>query len=277
MNHRLNALTVFALSSLIIHSPALAQTGAAQPGVAQSGDTRPARRIMLGGGIQTVATYPGASGNKAAFLPFVDTWREGGQFPVESPDEANGFAVLGQRGGTAFGPAISFADQRAADAVPGLAAVGFGVEAGAFAETWLAPPLRLRAELRHGIGAHRALTGDIAADFAWRQGPGESAVATFGPRLRWGSAKFNRAYFAVPAAAPGTAPVGTFAPYDPGSGIYAAGVNAGLRLPLGSTFGLYGYAGYDRLIGTAADSPVVRAGSRDQYSAGLALTYRFTI
>ena len=93
---------------------------------------------------------------------------------------------------------------------------------------------------------------------------------TAGPRLRWGSAKYNRTYFGV--AGPG---IPGYAPYDPDSGIYAVGAVAGLRLPLGRTLGLYGYVGYDRLTGKAAHSPIVAAGSRDQFSGGVALTYRF--
>jgi MipA family protein len=231
----------------------------------------PDRRIMIGTGVQTVPRYAGADGNQAAFLPLFDTWREGELIPVESPDEAFGSALLGSRSGTAIGPAIGFAEGRAADDIPGLPKIGFGIEAGVFAQTFPIPQLRLRAELRQGIGGHKALTGDLAADVVIRGGPGESAVATIGPRLRWGSAKYTRAYFGVPSPAP------VFTAYEPGGGIYAVGAVAGLRLPLGRTFGLYGYLGYDRLTGDAANSPIVLAGSRDQYSAGLALTYRFTI
>ena len=40
---------------------------------------------------------------------------------------------------------------------------------------------------------------------------------------------------------------------------------------------LYGDAGYRRLVGDAADSPIVkRAGSENQFTAGLGLTYRFS-
>jgi outer membrane protein len=153
--------------------------------------------------------------------------------------------------------------------LPGLAEVEFGVEVGAFAEIWPVKPLRLRAELRQGIGAHSALTGDLAADLVWRRG-NEGAIFTAGPRLRWGSAKYNRAYFGV--TEPGTA---TLAPFDPGPGVYAIGVIAGLRLPLGRTWGVYSFVGYDRLTGRAADSPVVAAGNPNQFSCGMALTYRF--
>ena len=92
-------------------------------------------------------------------------------------------------------------------------------------------------------------------------------------RVRWGSAKYNRAYFGV--AAPGLGPV--LPAYQPGSGIYAVGAVAGIHLPVGQRLGLFSYAGYDRLTGAAARSPIVKAGSQDQFSAGLALTYRFSI
>ena len=227
---------------------------------------------MVGAGSQAVPSYPGADDTRITFLPLVDTWREGGPMAVESPDEAFGFALLGERGHTSIGPALGFAPTRSAESIPGLAKVGFGIEAGAFAETYLGSALRLRGEVLQGIGAHRALTGNLSADYVWRQG-NEGPIVTIGPRVRWGSAKYNRTYFGVP----GPSPVPTFAAYEPGSGIYAIGALAGLRLPLGRTFGLYGYAGYDRLTGPASDSPIVQAGSRDQFSGGLALTYRFSI
>lgn len=227
---------------------------------------------MVGAGVQTIPAFPGAGENRITFLPLVDTWREGEARPVESPDESIAFAVIGSSAdGFALGPAVTFAPTRSAGDLPGLAKVGFGVEAGGFIDVWPARQLRLRAELRQGIGAHKALTGDLAADFVWRQGK-EGPILTLGPRLRWGSSKYNRAYFGVPIGAATTLPA-----YQPGGGIYAYGAAAGLRLPLGQRLGLYGYAGYDRLSGEAAASPIVSVGSRDQLSGGLALTYRFGI
>ena len=241
------------------------------PAEAQA-DESSGRKVMIGVGVQAKPRYPGADSSRIAFLPLVDVWRNGEPMTAESPDEAAGFALVGKRSGRfAAGPAIGFAPTRGANDIPGLPKVGFGVEAGGFAEVWPIAPLRLRAELRQGIGAHKALTGDLAADLVWRRG-NEGAMFTAGPRLRWGSGKYNRAYFGV--AAPGTA---ALVPYDPDAGIYAVGAAAGLRLPLGRVFGLYGYAGYDRLTRRAANSPIVTAVSPDQLSGGVALTYRFGI
>ena len=228
------------------------------------------RRVMVGAGIQSKPTYPGADSSRITFLPVVDVWRDGQPMVVESPDQSFGITLIGKRGGRfAAGPALGFAPTRSADDLPGLAKVGFGVEAGGFVEVWPMAPLRLRGELRQGIGAHKALTGDVSADLVLRQG-NEGAIFTAGPRLRWGSAKYNRTYFGVPA--PG---VGALTPFDPESGIYAIGAAAGLRLPLGRRFGVYSYVGYDRLTSKAADSPIVATGRADQFSGGVALTYKF--
>ena len=230
------------------------------------------RNVMIGTGVQWIPSFPGADSSRVTFLPLVDTWRAGEPMTPESPDEAFGFAVLGKRNqGVSVGPALTFAPTRSTDDLPGLPKVGFGMEAGVFADVWPLEPLRLRAELRQGIGAHKALTGDLAADFVWRDGK-EGTIVTAGPRVRWGSGKYNRAYFGV--ATPGA---GGFTAYEPGSGIYAVGATAGIRMPVSGIFGLYGYAGYDRLTGEAKDSPIVAAGKKDQFSAGLALTYRFRL
>jgi len=53
---------------------------------------------------------------------------------------------------------------------------------------------------------------------------------------------------------------------------------AGITYKLDRHWGLYGWAGYDRLINDAADSPIVRQfGSRDQFSGGVAIFYEFDI
>lgn len=230
------------------------------------------RNVMIGTGVQLIPAFPGADTTRVTFLPLVDTWRVGEATTPESPDEAFGFAVLGgQKSSFAVGPAFTFAAGRDAADLPGLPKLGSALEFGLFTDLWPHDALRLRAELRHGIGGHKALTGDLAADLVLREGK-EGPIATVGPRLRWGSTKYNRAYFGVPV--PGAS---GFTPYEPGSGLYAIGATAGLRLPISRVFGIYAYAGYDRLVDNAKDSPIVRAGQADQLSGGLALTYRFRL
>lgn len=257
----LTKLSGYALAALIAAS-----------GVNAHAQDQSARRVMIGAGIQTKPVFPGSGDNRLAFMPVLETWHEGEPMPVETPDESISIAVIGRRGAIAAGPSLSFAPQRAADELPGYSPVKFGVELGGFVEVYPIAPLRLRAELRQGIGAHRGLTGDLAADLVLRNGT-EGVVATLGPRLRWGSAKYNRAYFGTG----NPAPAGIIMPYEPGAGVYALGAVAGLHLPIDGSWGIFSYVGYDRLTGPAARSPIVKAGSKNQYSAGLALTYRFSL
>ena len=103
----------------------------------------------------------------------------------------------------------------------------------------------------------------------------DTYVLSIGPRARWSDDRYQRAYFGVtPAVAAATG----LPAYDPGGGFHAIGAVAGLTYQFDRNWGLYGYAGYDRLIGDAADSPIVRAfGSRDQFSAGIGLSYSFDV
>lgn len=229
-----------------------------------------ARQIMIGVGAQSQPSYPGSAEQALGVFPDFLTWQDGEPIPAKAPDQGGSFPLVGRTGGFAIGPVFTPAPQRSASDLPGMPAVKFGIEAGVFAETFVAAPLRLRAELRQGIGAHHARTGNLGADLVLR-GRNKGFIATIGPRLRWGDAKYNQAYFGV------TTPVPGYAAYQPGSGIYAVGAVAGVHMPLGRAWGLFGYAGFDRLSGDAARSPIVTNGSRNQGSAGLALTYRFSI
>ena len=66
--------------------------------------------------------------------------------------------------------------------------------------------------------------------------------------------------------------------YRPGSGIYAVAVASGFTYALNERWGLFGFARYERLVGDAAKSPIVREfGSRNQLSGGIGLNYTFTI
>ncbi|MGQ0661650.1 MipA/OmpV family protein, partial [Sphingosinicella sp.] len=126
--------------------------------------------------------------------------------------------------------------------------------------------------LRQGIGGHEGLVGDIAADLILRDG--DNTIFSIGPRVRWGDNDFHDAYFAVPFAIPAIPGGG----YDPGSGFYAVGARAGYTQRIGRNWGLYAFAAYDRLIGDAADSPIVRQlGSRGQLSGGLGLFIEFNV
>ena len=66
--------------------------------------------------------------------------------------------------------------------------------------------------------------------------------------------------------------------YQPGGGLHAVALASGLTYQFNRRFGTFGFARYERLVGNAAKSPIVRQfGSRDQFSAGAGLSYTFIL
>lgn len=243
---------------------------------AQDGE-KPRKRDLLvtvGGGAQAYPRFPGSDDLKLSPLPIFDWRKEGEPISFEAPDEGIGFALIGEEGGFQMGPAVRLQGKRKERHV-GAAVddVGFTVEAGAFAQAYLSPSFRMRLEARRGLGGHEGWVGDLGADFVARNE--DRTIFSVGPRLRFSNARYQRAYFGVtPAVAARTG----VAVHTPGSGLHAVGAVAGLTHHFDESWGLYGYAGYDRLVGDAADSPIVRRfGSRSQPSVGLGLTYTFKV
>ena len=240
-----------------------------EPAIAQ--DDEEPRRTRIALGAQLVPSYPGS--DSIAVRPLVDVSRARGDepFAFEAPDESFGFSLLTENG-FAFGPSIGFEGSRTAkDVGADLPKVSFSVEAGAFAQYAFSESFRARMEVRKGLSGHKGWISNIGADFIARDK--DEWLFSIGPRLTIADRKYHRAYFSV---APEDSIASGLPAYSAGGGILAAGATAGFLRQLNPRWGLYSYAKYDRLVGDAADSPIVRQhGSRNQFSGGLALTYTF--
>jgi outer membrane scaffolding protein for murein synthesis (MipA/OmpV family) len=250
----------------------LASTAAA-PAFAQDEAPR-GRTVTLGIGAQTYPKYPGADSNGIAPFPIFGLRRPGEPIVFQSADDAGGFGFLGQDSVVNFGPAVRFQGKRDEDDVgAAVGDVGFTVEVGGFVDIKPSRNFRIRAELRRGLGGHRAWIGSLGADLIARDD--QNYIFSIGPRVRWADNRYHDRYFGVTPAVAGTTGL---AALDPDGGIYAIGGLANFTHRLGRNWGLQAYAGYDRLVRDAADSPIVRGfGSRDQFSGGAGLWIEFDV
>ncbi|MFV0624097.1 MipA/OmpV family protein [Sphingomonas sp. ac-8] len=242
---------------------------AALPAFAQEGDDT--RRWRIGLGPQLVPSYPGADRTSVRPLIDIDRVRGDAPFAFEAPDESAGFPLL-RDDRFSFGPAVGFEGRRRSRDAGGVGRVGRTVELGGFVQVQPIEPLRLRAELRQGIGGHEGLVANLGADYLLRDA--DRWLFSAGPRVTLANRRYHRAYFGVTpdGAARSGLPV-----YDVDGGVQAVGGTVGLLRQFSPRWGMFGYAKYDRLTGDAARSPIVRSfGDRNQLSAGIALTYSFT-
>lgn len=230
-------------------------------------------RVRVGLGAQIQPKYYGGDGTEVGPLWDLDFARGDDEFRFEAPDDGFDIAVV-SNDSFAFGPVLNFQRGRKnSDVGAAVGKVKSTIEAGAFVQAYATKAVRIRGELRQGIGGHEGLVGDIGADFIARDG--DNYVFSIGPRILFSDKKFQRAFFEVtPAAALATGlPV-----YRPDGGMHAVAATSGLSYQFNKDFGLFGFARYERLVGDAGKSPVVRAlGSRNQASAGIGLSYTFNV
>lgn len=230
-------------------------------------------RVRVGLGAQLQPEFKGADNSEIAPLWDVDIARGSKPFRFEAPDDSFGIRLIS---GEAFsaGPAANIESSRKnSDVGAPVGKVPTTFEAGAFAQYEMGENFRLRGEVLKGIGGHRGLVSSLGADYIARDG--DRYVFSVGPRVLLSDGRYQRAYFGVdPDAALATGlPV-----YRPDAGVHAVALTSGLSYQFSPRFGLFGFGRYERLVGDAAKSPIIRElGSRNQLSGGLGLSYTFTV
>ncbi len=130
------------------------------------------------------------------------------------------------------------------------------------------------ADLRYGVAGHQSFVGELGADVLLH--PSDRLTLSAGPRIFLGGDKYARTYFGV-SEAEAAASDGRFTAYDINGGVTRAGVELGAQYDLNEDWGVVGAVTYDRLVGDAADSPVVEQGDRDQYGLRVGVTRRITL
>ncbi|HEX8262578.1 MAG TPA: MipA/OmpV family protein [Allosphingosinicella sp.] len=232
---------------------------------------KPRRIVRVAVGPEIVPDHVGADGTKFSPYVNVDLKREGKEFEFEAPDESFGFGLI-DLGPFEFGPALNLESTRRPSRFPvPVDKVPMTVEAGAFAQLYLAKSFRVRGELRKGLGGHDGWISHLSADFVTRRG--DDYVFSIGPRLTWADEEYQQAYFGV---SPAMSAASGLPAFDADSGVRGIGGTTSISYQFSSDWGIQAYGRYERLVGDAGRSPLIRTyGSRDQFAAGLALSFTF--
>jgi outer membrane protein len=260
MNRFLVASATFAVAGLAVAGPAWAQ---------DAGNTR----VRVGLGAQVKPEFVGADKSEIAPLFDLDIAKGGNDFAFEAPDYNFGISVI-STGGFSFGPAANIATERKeSDVGAPVGKVKTTIEAGAFASYEVSKSFYLRADVLKGLGGHEGVVGTLGADYVWRDG--DRYVVSIGPRVLLSDSRYQRAYFGV---SPQASLASGLPVYRPSGGIHGVAAALGVSYQFNSRWGMFGYGRAERLVGDAADSPIVRElGSRNQLSGGLGISYTFTM
>lgn len=160
----------------------------------------------------------------------------------------------------------------------GLKDIGYAYLIGGYAQWYPVDWLRLRGELMYGFGGFDGVVGNLAADAIYFSESLGGITLSAGPRMTLASSGYMDTYFGItPAEAALAQALGNnVTAYQASGGIYSVGFGGQISKRFtknitGSVFGEYEY-----LLDDAADSPIVaQSGDRNQFQAGVSLSYTF--
>jgi len=213
--------------------------------------------------------YPLFDIRKPSDPPFFFGARDGFGFPVVDLGQLQ-FGPVGTINWPRYGS--QYAQLR------GLGDIGWAAQLGVYAQYWPASWLRIRTELRQGIGAETGQTADLYIDAIVPVGQFRLSA---GPRLTAQSSAALSPYFSITpaqAAASGVAGFTPLTPYNVSGGFYSYGAGTQVEYFFNPQWQVHAIFEYQRLTGSAADSPLVTMrGSPNQYTFGLGAAYTFSM
>lgn len=260
------------------------QSSVAGAGPASSATSAPEWIVTVGVENRLLPLWPGSMGSHFSFLgnslPLFDIRRAGTAPTFVGSRDGIGYSLF-DFGQLKLGPVARLISPRKASAEPalnGLGDIGAAVQAGGFAEYWPAPWLRLRGEARQGFGSEKGVTGDIFLDAVV---PVQQFRLSAGPRVTFQSAAAVSPYFSITtaqAAASTVSGLTQLPTYNARGGLYSYGAGGKVEYFVNSHWATHGLIEYERLAGSAANSPLVlQRGSTNQLTVGIGITYSFAM
>ena len=230
---------------------------------------------QIGGFVFVAPKYEGAKDYEALGFPFIAPAGIGnyGTVQFRGPDDLR-FRLINFNGFEA-GPLVGWRfdrDDNDAERLRGLGDVDGGFVGGGYAAYHLGP-------ITPFVSYHNQLTGDntgalvrFGAEAELPTFGGGSMIASVG--ATYADQDFMDSYFSVTTAQSAASQAGLVA-YDASSGIKDVFIGVTGDVPLTPEWSLKFSGRYSRLIGDAADSPIVE--DENQFFGGLGLAYKFSL
>jgi MipA family protein len=231
--------------------------------------------VTIGANGNMQPDFEGAKRYRVSAAPVFSIHRQGSTDGFVNPRD-NASLALFDWGGFRAGPVGKLTSARTPSqnsALNGPGDVGTTLELGGFAEYFPVDWLRARAEVRRGFGGHDGVIADFSADLIV---PIVQRVTwSGGPRFTWEDTRATAPYFGITAAQAAASGLPAF---DAKGGAHAAGAGTQVRFQINPHWEVHSYVEYDRLLGSAASSPLVTLrGSPNQVRIGLGASYAFDI
>lgn len=173
-----------------------------------------------------------------------------------------------------IGPLIRYGfgrDEGDNDDLRGMGDIDGAVELGAFINYSIGPWSTGLTMFRDLSDSHDGLTAKLSAGHKLPLGP--KLMLRSEISATWADENYTETFFGVTAAQSRRSGMRQ---YQPEGGVKNAGIAIDLNYNLTENWGLTAKLGYQRMLGDAADSPLVEdRGSADQLTTGLMLSYKF--
>lgn len=189
---------------------------------------------------------------------------------------ANVLNVRGAQDGDRLrvGPLVRYQmgrDEDANDALKGLGDIDGGVEVGAFVSYSTGPWSAGVTAFQDVSGSHDGLSMEFSGGYKHAFAPNLTLRTKLS--TTWADDDYTAAYFGVSSSQSQRSGLRA---YQAEGGIKDVGVGADLDYSFNQSWGITGSLGYKRLVGDAADSPLVKdEGTANQFSTGLVLKFRY--
>ncbi len=266
-------LTTLQLALLATFSSVTASIAADKAAVTTV-EENPGWIVTLGAGTEYGPTFEGSGDHNFTFVPNFDIRRADQPAGLSAPDDSIDFSLI-ELGGLELGPAANLRGSRSHGDIDGVHEIDWSVDVGAFAQYWLIDDrLRVRSEARQGVRSDDGFVADFAVD--WFQPLGDKFLLSAGPRASFADRQYMENSFGVsPAEALDN---GSLSAFSPDAGFKSVGFVVGATYQINSKTSLLVYDKFDRLVGDAADSPIVTdIGSPNQNTIGIVLSRSFHI